>query len=623
MQSPSNLSSQAAYGGLTAEVYEKPKGVMAKVQRQKKEQGVSKKDHTAPAIRFPLLSNVSFHKALQLVILAAIYSPISWLSLTPVYGSVPSALYHNLGKYVASLIGFLGGKQLRKILPCDIVPWLPAFAFCIPSLQLLLFKYSSALGPIYGPVVTELLTYYPLTLLSLFAASSLLDEVDFSGLGNTIAEHGPSIGTYVVFTTTEKIAKSIFSRNIGSNIVISRIGLQVIMAIMYALAIPKAVLWPIFPSIAFTMTYNVHTPLQRTTQVLNTTLHLHDFSILDRRESITGYISVLDNTAAHYRVMRCDHSLLGGEWKIPPRKGRKLARAQEPIYAIFTMLEAVRLVETNNGQPRRPDSESTALNIGLGIGTAPGALIAHGINTTIVELDPVVYDFAIRYFGLPSNHSHIIGDAVHLVEDAQVRNITTKYDYIVHDVFTGGAEPVDLFTQEFLFGMKYLLKEEGVIAIVILLFCAFTLPHVSYLQLTMSQNYAGDLSLPAASHVIRTIFSVFPTCRIYRESLPEATPSEKSEDFTNMVIFCKHPSSSDKTLTFRQPLLADFLESGARQQYLFPKPELEIKKEIFELEGPVLKRGQTRQLESWHRRSAVGHWRIMRTVLPDVVWENW
>jgi hypothetical protein len=89
-----------------------------------------------------------------------------------------------------------------------------------------------------------------------------------------------------------------------------------------------------------------------------------------------------------------------------------------------------------------------------------------------------------------------------------------------------------------------------------------------------------------------------------------------------MVIFCKHPSTNTP-LTFRQPVLADFLESGARQQHLYPRPELEIKKAVFELQGPVLKRGQTKQLEMWHRRSAVGHWKIMRTVLPDVVWENW
>lgn len=40
------------------------------------------------------------------------------------------------------------------------------------------------------------------------------------------------------------------------------------------------------------------------------------------------------------------------------------------------------------------------------------------------------------------------------------------YDYIIHDVFTGGAEPVELFTQEFLQGLSEMLNADGVIAIV-------------------------------------------------------------------------------------------------------------------------------------------------------------
>jgi Spermine/spermidine synthase domain len=443
---------------------------MAKSREEKDKQPMPKTNPSTPAPQTSIVSNPSAHKALQLIILAAIYSPISWLSLTPVYGSVPSALYHNQGKILASLVGFLGRKQLRKFLPSGVVEWLPTFAFWIPTIQFVLFKYSSLLGSFYGPVVTELLTYYPLTLLSLFAAGNFLDDVDFSSLGGTITDHGPSLGTYLVFITMERIVKGIFVRNMGSNIALSRIGLQLIIAIIYVLTLPGAILWPAVPSIAFTMMYNVHNPLQRTTNVLNSTLQVHNFTLIDRQESITGYISVLDNNAAHYRVMRCDHSLLGGEWRLPPQKGTRPPRAQEPIYAIFAMLEAVRLVETDDEQPRRPDSESSALNIGLGIGTAPGALIAHGINTTVVELDPVVYDFAVKYFELPSNHTKLIGDAVHLVEDARARASDTKYDYIIHDVFTGGAEPVELFTQEFLSGLEYLLKKDGVIAIVRLMF---------------------------------------------------------------------------------------------------------------------------------------------------------
>ena len=102
---------------------------------------------------------------------------------------------------------------------------------------------------------------------------------------------------------------------------------------------------------------------------------------------------------------------------------------------------------------------------GLGIGTAPNALIAHGINTTIVELDPVVHYFATKYFNLSSDHIAAIDDAVFYV-DEKARSHPGSYDYIIHDVFTGGAEPVMLFTLEFLEGLKSLLTDNGVVAIV-------------------------------------------------------------------------------------------------------------------------------------------------------------
>jgi spermidine synthase len=101
---------------------------------------------------------------------------------------------------------------------------------------------------------------------------------------------------------------------------------------------------------------------------------------------------------------------------------------------------------------------------GLGIGTTPGALIAHGINTTIVEIDPIVYEFAVDYFQLPLNHTSVIADAVVYVEESVARH--QKYDYIIHDVFTGGAEPAELFTVEFLANLRSLLNKDGVIAIV-------------------------------------------------------------------------------------------------------------------------------------------------------------
>lgn len=102
---------------------------------------------------------------------------------------------------------------------------------------------------------------------------------------------------------------------------------------------------------------------------------------------------------------------------------------------------------------------------GLGTGSAPKAYIKHGINTTIVELDPVVHEFATKYFELPANHTAHLTDAVPWV-DRISKSQPESFDYIIHDVFTGGAEPTPLFTLEFLQGLSNLLKEDGSIAIV-------------------------------------------------------------------------------------------------------------------------------------------------------------
>ena len=178
------------------------------------------------------------------------------------------------------------------------------------------------------------------------------------------------------------------------------------------------------------------------------------------------------------------------------------------------------------------------------------------------------------------------------------------YDYIIHDVFTGGAEPLDLFTVEFLTDLASLLDpDRGVIAI----------------------NYAGDLNLPLAHAVVRTVFSVFPICRIFRETskAPPPPPSSSSsplasdsassttitttnndantndddddnstrdkssqstssteKDYTNLILFCLPPNTTatykTTSFTFRNPTPLDMLGTRARRDFLLPNPELEM-----------------------------------------------
>lgn len=189
-----------------------------------------------------------------------------------------------------------------------------------------------------------------------------------------------------------------------------------------------------------------------------------DYRILARRESITGFISVgeylLPEHRRWIRFLRADHSLLGGIWYDGPDSGP--ITDAESIYTAFHLQEAVRLVEP---PPMLPEDrvKRRALIIGLGIGTAVQGLEQHGVQTTVVEIDPVVYGFARRFFGLaePSGGVHLQDARAYLRQHGQ-----EKFDYIVHDVFTGGAIQAFLLTLEIWQDVANVLAPDGIVAIV-------------------------------------------------------------------------------------------------------------------------------------------------------------
>lgn len=90
-----------------------------------------------------------------------------------------------------------------------------------------------------------------------------------------------------------------------------------------------------------------------------------------------------------------------------------------------------------------------------------------------------------------------------------------------------------------------------------------------------------------------------------------------------MVMFCR---KSEASFRFRKPKNADFLGSQARREVLLPEHEIEAS--YFDRTGlssksNVLRQGQTAWLAGLQQRSAMNHWHIMRTVIPDSVWESW
>lgn len=232
-----------------------------------------------------------------------------------------------------------------------------------------------------------------------------------------------------------------------------------------------------------------------------------------------------------------------------------------------------------------------------------------------MEIDPIVHEFAVKHFDLQENNPPVLTDAVKYTADL-VKEGSHSFDYIVHDVFTGGADPVDLFTLEFLQGLSDLLKPNGVAAIV-RFYPPSKMTRAALLTNILFQNYAGDFALPTPRLIVRTILEVFPTCRFFRESPPNA---DSEGDFTNMVFFCR---KSKDPITFRTPIWEDYLNSRARQVFLEPKHEVQLADLLGEESSVLLRQNNTGMVEEWQMISAAGHWAVMRTVLPAQVWNWW
>lgn len=116
---------------------------------------------------------------------------------------------------------------------------------------------------------------------------------------------------------------------------------------------------------------------------------------------------------------------------------------------------------------------------------------------------------------------------------------------------------------------------------------------------------------------------MFPTCRIFRDT----DPTESDINFVNMVVFCTKQENG--IIKFRKPVPADHLNSFSRRQWIPPADKLElfydslITEEDSKNEDLILRKGSEDKLEKFHQEGAAEHWKIMRTVLPDAVWELW
>ncbi|KAG8945488.1 hypothetical protein FRC04_000773 [Tulasnella sp. 424] len=368
--------------------------------------------------------------------------------------------------------------------------------------------------------------------------------------------------------------------------------------------------------------------------------------ILAQTQSVTGLVQVAEELETGFRFMRCDHSLLGGvwigeerigslrttRWDNPPAGGTDLegVKLGDPIYSAFMLQDGMRLFERG---PDVPEAKS-ALVIGLGAGIMARALDLLNITATVVEIDPAVHEYAYRFFNLTGHppvprrdvdvspftisprisQSHHMDARKYVEERAKfVKSVKDedkdgqRYDYVVHDVFTGGSVPAHLFTKQMWDDVKTVMRPDGILAV----------------------NFAGYLVSDASRAILATLEESFEMCRIFHDRIEEAdAPLSKDDEFINMVFFCTQSPSIE--LSTREPEHEDFVDSHLKR-YLFTRFEkLEIPRErILGSEfSPVNTNREAYILtDEWNilavvqRKTAVDHWKLMREVLPAETWE--
>jgi spermidine synthase len=153
---------------------------------------------------------------------------------------------------------------------------------------------------------------------------------------------------------------------------------------------------------------------------------------------------------------------------------------------------------------------------GLGTGISANAFAQHGIATTIVEIDPAVYDAARQYFGLsdPGINNVFLQDARGWVRDRRAMveaedPSVIKYDVVVHDCFSGGGVPEHLFSIEFWNDLKTILSPEGVVAVVSSLRHYIRSHHSSYVVRTeLRWNTCIRLITSNTSHFTASLWAM-------------------------------------------------------------------------------------------------------------------
>ncbi|MEQ1620769.1 MAG: spermidine synthase [Methyloglobulus sp.] len=196
------------------------------------------------------------------------------------------------------------------------------------------------------------------------------------------------------------------------------------------------------------------------------------FQVQHEEESIYGWVRVVDDQLNGSRLLLSDASVLSA---VSLANGQTLLGYQ----AIIGQLPLYRPAAKN------------ALLVGLGGGHIARDFKSKGLATDTIEIDPAVADASLKYFQFKPTGEFIVGDARY-----EIQKLNKRYDFIIEDCFTGGAEPTHLLTIEMLRQLRGLLSEQGILVL----------------------NYAGFTEgegADAVASVYKTLKQVLPNIQVF------------------------------------------------------------------------------------------------------------
>jgi spermidine synthase len=247
-----------------------------------------------------------------------------------------------------------------------------------------------------------------------------------------------------------------------------------------------------------------------------------DYRLVYEAESPYARIRVLDDQRRSVRWLMSDASVISA-------------------YRIGTNEVPFPYLALLQGLPHYNPQGKRALVVGMGAGYLPMVLEEHGVATDAIEIDPEVVRAAAEFFPFKRPRRLIVGDARY-----EVSKLTDRYDFIIHDCFTGGSVPAHVLSVEMLRTLRTRLNDGGIFA---LNFFGF--------------NQGADAA--ALEAVVATIRAVFPHTRVLTTQ-PGANPID------NIVFASDRPivAATHDGACSLSPRAWSFLEGTENREVLIP-----------------------------------------------------